>query len=193
LAEKGFFSADTLETFCQFHSILGGHPEKDKIPGIEVSAGSLGHGLSIAAGIALAAQRDNEKYRVFVLMGDGECNEGSVWEAAMFASHHRLDNLVLIIDYNKLQASGRIEETLELEPLSQKWNAFGWKTLEIDGHNEKRLAEAFEKTPFSRGKPSVIIAHTIKGLGVSFMECNSYWHVGIPSKEEYDRAIKELE
>jgi transketolase len=192
LAECGFFSSDILKTFCQFGSILGGHPEKGKVPGIEASAGSLGHGLSMGAGIALAAKRDFKNYRVFVLLSDGECNEGSIWEAVLFAAQYKLDNLIAIIDCNKFQASGRTDKIISLEPLTKKWESFGWKTVNVNGHNEIKLLSTLNKVPFSKGKPSVIIAHTIKGKGVSFMENNPAWHTGIPDGNTYYLAKEEL-
>jgi len=193
LAEKGFFSADKLETFCQIGSILGGHPERGKVPGIEASTGSLGHGLSIGAGIALGGKRDSMSYRTFVLMGDGECDEGSVWEAALFAAQHRLDNLTAIIDYNRFQASGRVDEIISLEPLVKKWAAFGWATFEVDGHDENALSQILENIPYQKGKPSAVIAHTVKGKGVSFIEHNQAWHTKIPNGEEFLGAKKELD
>ncbi|MEW6101105.1 MAG: transketolase [Candidatus Omnitrophota bacterium] len=192
LAEKGFFPLDALFTFCQPGSILGSHPEMQKIPGVEASTGSLGHGLSIAVGISLAGRFDRRDYRTFCLVGDGECNEGSIWEAAMSASHHKLDNLTAIIDYNKLQASGTVKEVLSTHPMEEKWRAFGWKTVEVDGHNIKEVFNIFKKTPFKKGKPSAIIAHTVKGKGISFVENEVSWHTLIPNNQEYELAKNEL-
>ena len=192
LAERGFFPADKLETFCQMGSILGGHPERGKVPGIEASTGSLGHGLSIGAGIALGGKRDSMSYRTFVLMGDGECDEGSVWEAALFAAQHRLDNLTVIIDYNRFQASGRVDEIISLEPLAKKWEAFGWATFEANGHDEGTLSQILSGSPCQNGRPSVVIAHTIKGKGVSFIEHNRAWHTKIPNGKEFIQAQEEL-
>ena len=171
---------------------LGGHPERDPANGIWATTGSLGHGLSMASGMALAGKRDDKKHRVFVIMSDGECDEGSVWEAALFSSHHKLDNLTLIIDYNKLQAFGRTNDVLKLEPLKEKWQAFGWAAREINGHNFSEIEKTLLTVPFVEGKPSVIIAHTIKGKGVSFMEDKLEWHYNNLSKEDYQRALKEL-
>ena len=192
LAEKGFFPVETLFTFCKPGSILGGHPEMQKIPGVEASTGSLGHGLSIAVGIALAGKYDKKKYRTFCLIGDGECNEGSIWEAAMFATHKKLDNLVVIVDYNKLQSSGRVEEVLSLEPFGKKWEAFGWKVKEIDGHNMQQLFHALNKIPLKKRQPTLIISHTVKGKGVSFIENVVSWHTMIPNDDEFNLAKEEL-
>ena len=193
LAEKGFIDKKILNTFCQKGSPLGGHPEKHLIPGVEMSTGSLGHGLSYGAGVALAGKIDKKKYKVFVLLSDGECQEGSVWEAAMFATHYKLDNLIAIVDHNKLQSLGKINDILTLNPFADKWKSFGWEIKEINGHNMKEIIDVLEKIPFSKDKPSVVIAHTIKGKGVSFMENNSIWHYRIPhTKEEWEIACKEL-
>lgn len=190
LAEKGFFKKKVLNNYCKNGSKLSGHPTKDCLPGIEVSTGSLGHGLPMGTGMALAGKGDKRKYRVFVLMSDGECDEGSNWEAALFASHHKLDNLVAIIDYNKFQAFGKTNEVLNLEPLKDKWVAFGWNVQEIDGHNFKEIEESL--CSLMPGKPNIIIANTIKGKGVSFMEGKLEWHYKSLSKEEYETALKEL-
>jgi transketolase len=160
---------------------------------MEVSTGSLGHGLSIGTGIALAAKHDKEIYRTYVLLSDGECDEGSTWEAAMFASHHKLDNLLAIIDYNKFQAFGRTKEVLELEPFADKWESFGWAVRRVDGHDIKKIISSLEKIPFKKKKPSVVIADTIKGKGVSFMEDKLLWHYRSPSKEDLEKALGELE
>ncbi len=192
LAQRGFFSAKILDHYCQDGKKLPGHATKQSVPGVEVSTGSLGHGLSMASGMALAGKRDDKKHRVFVIMSDGECDEGSVWEAALFSSHHKLDNLTLIIDYNKLQAFGRTNDVLKLEPLKEKWQAFGWAAREINGHNFSEIEKTLLTVPFVEGKPSVIIAHTIKGKGVSFMEDKLEWHYNNLSKEDYQRALKEL-
>lgn len=192
LSQAGFFSKKILNTYCKDGSKLAGHATKDCIPGIEASTGSLGHGLSIGAGMALAGKRDNKKYRVFVLISDGECDEGSTWEGILFANHHRLDNLVVVIDYNKLQATGRTNEVLNLEPFKQKWEAFGWGVREINGHNFDEIEKALCGVPFKKNRPSVIISHTIKGKGVSFMENKLEWHYKSPNKQEYNSAIKEL-
>jgi transketolase len=162
------------------------------VPGIEASTGSLGHGLSIAAGMALAAKKDNKKFRVFCLLSDGECDEGSIWEAAIFSASHSLDNLIAIIDYNKLQAMGKTEDIFKLEPFYDKWRAFGWSVREVDGHNIKQLEDALKNVPFDKDKPSCVIAHTIKGKGVSFMENNILWHYRTPDDFEFKKAINEL-
>ncbi len=192
LAERSFFSEEILDDYCRNAKKLPGHSTRNCVPGVEVSTGSLGHGLSMGAGIAITAKNDGKDYRIFVLMSDGECEEGSVWEAAMFASHHQLDNLIGIIDYNKLQALGKIDEIMALEPLREKWTAFGWQVKEIDGHNFSEIEKSLYKIPFSKGKPNLLIAHTIKGKGVSFMENKLEWHYKNLTKEEYELALKEL-
>lgn len=189
LAQRGFFPEDILDSYCINGGKLPGHSTMNCVPGVEVSTGSLGHGLAIGAGMALAGKRENKKYRVFVLMSDGECDEGSVWETAMFASHHRLDNLIAIVDYNKFQGLGRTNDVLNLEPLKDKWISFGWQAQEIDGHNFNEIEKSLS---IKRNKPSVIIAHTIKGKGISFMENKLEWHYKSPNKEEYNLALKEL-
>lgn len=190
LAEKGFFSAEILDTFYKSGGKLPGHSTRNSVPGIEVSTGSLGHGLSMGAGMALAGKRDKKDHRVFALMSDGELDEGSSWEAILFAGHHKLNNLIAIIDYNKLQATGRTNEVLNLEPLAEKWRAFGWHAQEINGHNFVELEKAL--TSLSENKPNVIIAHTIKGQGVSFIENKVLWHYRTPDKEEFEKALAEL-
>ena len=169
------------------------HPSRDLNRGIEVSTGSLGHGLSIGTGMAKAAKHDNNPYRVFVLLSDGETQSGFVWEAAMFATHHRLDNLIAIVDYNKIQALGRVKEVIDLEPYSHKWRSFGWEVKEVDGHDFTQLLSVLKNVPLKQGRPSAIIAHTVKGKGVSFMENKLLWHYRCPDEEEYLKAIKELE
>lgn len=192
LARKGFISQAVLDGFGIDGGTLEFHPTRNTQLGIEVSAGSLGHGLSIGAGMALAAKHDKSRRRVFVLMGDGELNEGSVWEAAMFSAHHRLDNLVAVIDYNKIQATGRTRDVLDLEPLAAKWQSFGWEAAEVDGHDFQQLIGSLQKVPFQQGKPGVVVAHTVKGKGVSFMENELLWHYRCPDWAEYARALKEL-
>lgn len=192
LAEKGFFPKDWLDTYCQDGSCLSGHITHHGVPGVEASTGSLGHGLSIGCGIALAGRHDGRHYRVFVLLSDGECDEGSTWEAALFAPHHRLDNLVAIVDYNKIQSFGTVKEVLDLEPLAGKWQAFGWATREIDGHDLAQIEKALLSVPFESGRPSCIIAHTVKGKGVSFMEGQLAWHYKSPSNEQLSQALAEL-
>lgn len=193
LSQRGFFPEEKLNSYCQDGSKLAGHSTRGCLPGVEVSTGSLGHGLSMAAGLALAAKKDKNDSRVFVLMSDGECDEGSTWEAALFASHHKLDNLVGIIDYNKLQALGRTNEVLNLEPFVKKWQDFGWSVKEADGHNFSEIKNSLSKIPFEQGKPSLLIAHTIKGKGISSIENKLISHYKHFTKEEYQQALKELE
>jgi len=193
LAESGYFSRDVLWTLRKMGSILQGHPDMRKAPGVEISAGSLGQGLPAANGMALAAKLDKKDYTVYVLIGDGECQEGAVWEAAMFASHRKLDNLVVFLDYNRLQLGGVIENILAIEPLSDKWKAFNWEVLEIDGHNINKILEALDAAQKIKGKPVIIIARTTKGKGVSFMENNPDWHGKAPNKEETEQALREIE
>ncbi len=192
LAESGFFPKEWLETYCQDGGKLPGHITSHGIPGVEVSTGSLGHGLPIGCGIALAGKRDGHPYRIFVLLSDGECDEGSTWEAALFAPHHCLDNLIAIVDYNKLQAFGAVKEVLNLEPLADKWRAFSWAVREIDGHNYNHIENAMKDVPFEPNQPSCIIAHTIKGKGVSFMENQLAWHYKSPNDEQLRQALAEL-
>lgn len=193
LAMLDFYPMEDLETFDQLDSYLGGHPIYEKCPGIEASTGSLGHGLSIATGMAIAAKRDRKKHRVFVIMGDGECAEGANWEAAMAASKYELDNLAAVVDYNKLSIDGRISKVMPLEPFGDKWTSFGWACKEIDGHNMEEVVDTLEKVPFEKGKPTMIIAHTVKGKGVSFMANKAEWHGKVITKEEAEFAIKEIE
>jgi transketolase len=191
LAARGFFPRDWLTAFYTDGGRLPGHATYG-IPGVEVSTGSLGHGLAIATGMALAGRREVHSFRAFALLSDGECDEGSTWEAAMFAGHHRLDNLVAIIDYNKIQSLGSVAEVLELEPLGAKWRSFGWTVREIDGHDLVQVVDALDKIPTARTRPTCVIAHTIKGKGVSFMEGKVLWHYRSPDAEEYRRALSEL-
>lgn len=192
LAEKGFFPLSWLEDFYQNGSQLFGHATHG-VPGVEVSTGSLGHGLPIACGMALTAKRDKKDFRVFALLSDGECDEGSVWEAALFASHHALDNLVAISDYNKIQNTGAVKDILDLEPFAEKWKAFGWAVREINGHDLKGIQETLKQVPFETGKPSCVVAHTLKGKGVRFMENNLLWHYRSPNAQELEAALRELE
>jgi len=175
LASNGYFPKDALKTFCHQTSFLGGHPEKGKVPGVEASTGALGHGFAIATGMALAAKIENRDTRVIVVMGDGEINEGSVWEAAMHAAKHGLANLASVIDYNKLQSYGPTSEVLELEPLADKWRAFGFETVEVDGHDIGALSDVFAK-PLSDTKPTAVVCHTVKGKGIPFAENEPSWH-----------------
>ena len=192
LAECGFFPAVWLDDFYQNGSHLAGHATHLGVPGVEVSTGSLGHGLSIACGMALAAKRDGRFHRVFTLLSDGECDEGSTWEAVLFAPHHHLDNLIAIVDYNKIQSLGTVKEVLDLEPLAAKWRAFGWSVQEIDGHNLEQIEDALSTVPAEPGKPTCILAHTVKGKGVSFMEDKLLWHYRTPDPDEMARALAEL-
>lgn len=191
LADKGFFPESDLETLCQYKSHYIGHPTR-KIKGVEQNTGALGHGLPISAGTALAAKMDNLSYRVFTLLGDGELPEGSNWEAALSAAHYKLDNLCAIIDLNGLQISGPTKDVCNTEPLDKKFESFGWAVRHVDGHDLQALKDTFEALPFEKDKPSVIIAHTTKGKGVSFMENEPKWHHGVPTKEQYQIAMEEL-
>ena len=193
LAERGFFSLARLAEFYRDGTSMAGHVTHSGIPGVEVSTGALGHGLSMACGMALAGLRDRRPYRVFALLSDGECDEGAIWEAALFAAHHRLDNLIAIVDYNKIQSLGAVKDVLDLEPLGQKWEAFGWAVREIDGHDVGAIEAACRHLPLSAGRPSCIVAHTVKGKGVSFMENALLWHYRAPDEDELRRALGELE
>ncbi|MDR7031661.1 transketolase [Mesorhizobium sp. BE184] len=192
LAECGFMAVDYLKNHYQNGSVLSGHISHKGVPGVELSTGSLGHGLSVGAGMALSAKLKGEKHRVFVLMSDGECDEGSVWEALLLASHRRLDNLVAVIDYNKLQSLASVQDTLALEPFNAKLTAFGWTVHEVDGHDHSSLREAFSLESKVAGKPTVVLAHTTKGKGVSFMENKVLWHYRTAQGEEYENAVAEL-
>jgi transketolase len=189
---KVFFSKEELLTYGKKGTIFGGHPDMHKVSGVEASTGSLGHGLAFGVGMALAAKLDKKDFRVFTLLGDGECQEGSVWEAAMFAPQQRLDNLIAIIDYNKLQAMDWLDNIVSLEPMAGKWKAFGWAVREVAGNSLTQLIEVFQQVPFEQGKPSAIIAHTTKGKGISFMEKVPIWHYRQPNKQEMIQARNEL-
>ncbi len=191
LAEHGFFEKEKLMSHYQNGSIFSGHVSHKGVPGVEFSTGSLGHGLSVAAGKALAMKRQSKSSKVYVLMGDGECDEGSVWEAALFANHFNLGNLVAIIDYNKIQSLDTVENTIKLEPFATKWESFGWDVLSVDGHSLEDLESCFKS--IDGDKPTVIIADTIKGKGVSFMENTVLWHYRNAQGEEFENALKELE
>lgn len=191
LADKGFFPKEELKTFSQFGARLIGHPN-NKVPGVEMNTGALGHGLPVAVGMALAAKLNQKSYRVFTLMGDGEQAEGSVWEGAMSAAHYKLDNLVAIIDRNKLQITGSTESVMGLEPLEDKWKSFGWEVVAIDGHDVAKLKQVLSAAPIAAGKPTLIMAYTTKGKGVSYMEDVPHWHHGVPTAEEYGQAMAEL-
>jgi transketolase len=193
LAHKGYFTKDFLyENFSKDGGAFEGHPKMDVARGIEFTTGSLGHGLSIAAGLAHAMKKEGKGRKAAVYLGDGELDEGTNWEAIMFAGHHKLDNLLAVVDYNKWQILGSIEEVMGLEPLADKWKAFRWGVREIDGHDPEQIMKAMSETPFEAGKPSVIIANTTKGKGVSFMENDNKWHSGCPNEEEYERAKQEI-
>jgi transketolase len=192
LAEREFFPLDLLKSFYLDGAQLAGHVTVSSAPGIEVSTGSLGHGLNIAGGMALAGKLDGRPFRVFTLLSDGECDEGSTWEAAMFAGHHKLDNLIAIVDYNKIQSLGHVKEVLDLDPFGDKWEAFRWSVREIDGHNVGQIQSTMNAVPFEPGKPSCVIAHTVKGKGVGFMEDKLLWHYRIPGGVEYEAALAEL-
>lgn len=193
LAERGFFPIEWLESFCLNGSRLSGHVTHRGVPGVEFSTGSLGHGLSVATGMALVAKRERKNHRVFVLLSDGECDEGSTWEPVLFAGHHRLDNLVAIVDYNHIQSLGTIKEVLDLEPFAEKWRSWNWAVREIDGHDCNAIEAVLQDIPFEADRPSCVIAHTVKGRGVSFMQNKILWHYRSPQGNEYDAAIKEVE
>ncbi len=192
LAERGFFPIDELRTHHMDGSRLSGHVSHE-VPGVDVSTGSLGHGLSVACGMAYAAHLDGRAYRVFCLLSDGECDEGSTWEAVLFAAHHGLNNLVAIVDYNRIQGIAPVPEVIELAPFADKWSSFGWAVEEVDGHDHDALTQALKSVPFASHKPSCLIAHTIKGKGVSFMENTVLWHYRIPRGAEFEAALAELE
>lgn len=192
LAEAGYFSVEELWTLRKLGSILQGHPDR-RTPGVEVASGSLGQGLSVALGMSLAGRIDNRPYRVYCLLGDGEIQEGNIWEAAMASTHYKCDNLCAMLDYNGFQIDGCIKEIMNLEPVVDKWRSFGWYTIEIDGHKIKEILSALEEAKTIKGKPAIIIAHTIKGKGVSFMENVLDFHGRAPTKEETEIALKELE
>lgn len=190
LANKGFFPRAWLDGYATNGSLLTGHVSHG-VPGVELSTGSLGHGLSVGVGLALGARMRRETWRSFVILSDGECDEGSIWEAAMFAGHHRLDNLVTLLDYNKIQSFGRVDEVLRLEPFADKWTSFGWRAVELDGHDHAALAAALERGHDDR--PTVLICHTVKGRGVSFMEDRLEWHYKSPNDEQLALALAEVE
>ncbi len=193
LAHRGFIELDELSTFLQPHSRLNGHPNRNKVPGVETNTGALGHGLPIGIGMAKAAQLSGEGWRVFVLCGDGELQEGSNWEAAMAAAHFKLDNLTLIVDHNRLQQGARVHDTNALAPIADKFAAFGWATTAVDGHDIAQLREAFDKRSATAGQPTCIVANTFKGQGISFMQDKVEWHHKVPNKEQYEQAVEELQ
>ena len=195
LAERGFFPVEELKTHYADGSRLSGHVSHKGVPGVEFSTGSLGHGLPAAAGMALGAKKDHAPWRVYCVLGDGECDEGAVWEAALQARQFALDNLIAVVDFNRMQSLDFCENTLSLEPFADKWRSFGWRAIEADGHDVDALRAAFDeaKGNLGGGQPTVVIAKTVKGKGVSFMENNILWHYRTPQGEEYDAALKELE
>ena len=192
LAHCGFFPTSRLREFCKEGSPLAGHVTKDDVPGVEVSTGSLGHGLSIACGMALAGRAARDGRRIFALLSDGELNEGSIWEAIMFAGHHRLDNLTAIIDFNGIQSFGSVAEIINLDPLGDKWRAWGWRVIDVDGHDHAALNSVFQENGVTETSPLAIIARTTKGKGVSFMENQLEWHYRSPKGEELEQALSEL-
>ena len=192
LADKGFFPESDLETLCKYGSHYIGHPTR-KVAGIEQNTGALGHGLPISVGTAIAGKMDDKVYRVFTLLGDGELPEGSNWEAALTAAHYGLDNLCAIIDNNKLQITGPTAEVCNTEPIDAKFESFGWAVRHVDGHDLDALKETFDALPFAEGKPSLVIAHTVKGKGISYMENTLKWHHGVPTEQQYQKALAELE
>ncbi|MDE3077332.1 MAG: hypothetical protein KGJ86_18095, partial [Chloroflexota bacterium] len=193
LAARGFFPSQWLDSYAVDGGHVPEHPSPGCLPGVEVATGSLGHGLSLGLGMALAGRVQGRSYRVFVAMSDGECNEGSVWEAAMFAAAQKVDNLLVVIDFNKWQATGRSREVMALDPLAEKWRAFGWTAHEVDGHDVGALSQLLSNLPDGSGKPVAVVAHTVKGKGVSFMEDDNNWHYRVPTAEEVEAARRELE
>jgi len=191
LEAKGFINQSLLDTYGKFNSKLAGHPTK-KTPGIELNSGALGHGLSVGIGMAMAAKMDQKSYKTYVLMGDGEQGEGSIYEAAMSGSHYKLDNMVAIIDRNKLQISGKTEDVMSLEPMRDRWEAFGWEVIDMEGNDMNDIVKTFESLDYTNAKPKLIIAHTTKGMGISFMEKKASWHHGVPSIEQYNEANAEI-
>lgn len=191
LAERGFFSKKQLKTYYKRGGLLG-HATYQMVPGMEASTGSLGHGLGIGVGMAYAGKMDAKSYRIFVVVGDGECNEGSIWEAALGAPQWKLDNLIVIVDANKIQGCGKTNDILNLEPFKKKWESFGWAVKEVDGHDLSELKASLKNVPFVSGKPSVLIAHTVKGKGVSFMENKVEWHYKSPDVDQHRQALGEL-
>ncbi|MCL5056626.1 MAG: transketolase [Actinobacteria bacterium] len=192
LAQRGYFKREELLTLRKLGSRLQGHPDMKKLPGVDMSTGSLGQGLSAANGMALAGRLDSKDYRVYVLLGDGETQEGQVWEAAMASAHYRLDNLTAFLDHNRLQIDGPIEEVMSPEPLADKWRAFGWDVQVIDGHDMNQILQAVERALTVKGKPQMIVAETVKGKGVSFMENQAGWHGSTPNQEQTEKALAEL-
>ncbi len=192
LAERGFFEKKELDTLRQYHSILQGHPDMNKVPGLDMTAGSLGNGLSIGVGMALSARKNKQSYMTYVMLGDGECQEGMVWEAAMAANHYHLDNLIAIVDCNGVQINGWVNDIMREEPFAEKWKAFGWSVVEIDGHNMHDVLVGLHTARTMRA-PTVILSRTVKGKGVSFMEDDCAWHGAAPNAEQLSRAIEDIE
>jgi transketolase len=192
LAESGYFPIDELSTLRKLNSRLQGHPSKNKLPGVEMSTGSLGQGLSVANGMALAAKLDRKTHRIYCICGDGEMQSGQIWEAAMLGAHFELDNVTAFVDRNMLQIDGPTEKIMSIEPLADKWKAFGWHVIEIDGHDMRQILDACDRAKETRGKPTMVIAHTVKGKGVSFMENALSFHGKPPNEEETKKALKEL-
>ncbi len=192
LAEKGFFNKEELMGLRKLGSMLQGHPNMNYVPGIDMSTGSLGQGISTAVGMGIAGKLDNKDYRVYTLLGDGELQEGQVWEASMAAAQFKLDNLTAFVDYNSLQIDGRTQDVMAVDPIDKKFEAFGWHVINIDGHNFEAIISAVDEAKSTKGKPTVIVAKTIKGKGVSFMEDEASWHGSAPSKEQCDQALREI-
>ncbi|MBO5648427.1 MAG: transketolase [Clostridia bacterium] len=192
LAEKGFFPKEDLKTFRHVDSYLQGHPDKKHIPGVDMSSGSLGQGISAACGMALAGKLQNKSFRVYTVLGDGESQEGQVWEAAMFAAHYKLDNLCAVLDFNGLQIDGKITDVMNPTPLDDKFRAFGWHVIVIDGHNFDEIEAAFAEARTVSGKPTLILSKSVKGKGVSFMENQAGWHGKAPNASEYEQGVNEL-
>ena len=192
LAAHGYFPKEELQTLRRYPTRLQGHPERWSVPGVEIAAGSLGQGLSMANGLALSDRLDGRRRRIFCLMGDGEIQEGQVWEAAMTAHHHKLDAVYAIIDANQLQQNGPVKQLKDIEPLAEKWRSFGWHAIEIDGHDIAQVMKAYDEAETVTGKPQVVVARTVKGKGVSFMELNPAWHGVAPKPDELERALQEL-
>lgn len=192
LAELGYFPKENLSTLRQIGSILQGHPDMRKTPGVEISTGSLGNGLSIGIGMALSAKLSKKDYHIYVLVGDGECDEGGIWEAAMAAAKYKLDNLTTVCDFNRMQLDGPTDEIMPLDSLPEKWNAFNWSVIQINGHKTNEILKALDEANQIKDKPTIIVAHTTKGKGVSFMENKFQWHGKAPNREEYKIALQEL-
>ena len=193
LAERGYFLPELLQTFGRINSKLQVHPDMHLVPGIEISTGALGQGISVALGIALAARMDGDDFHVYCLIGDGESQEGQVWEAAEVAAHYKVDNLTVILDYNGVQLMGPVSEVLEVAPVADKWRSFGWAVVEIDGHDMRQIIDALESAKETKGKPCIVVAHTVKGKGVSYMEGKSAWHGKPPDEEQLAQALADLQ